>query len=104
MPKKTQMICQPDRKLKAKKGQEERANTLWHNIAGRCHLTVDFGLASQPLAIAFIKRKCIGGTAWPNVNFANEVHPDRKDWDYSFALWGNSTLESLSLPIRLLRT
>ena len=29
---------------------------------------------------------CIGGTAWPNVNFP------KKSWDYAFALWGNSTL------------
>ena len=84
------MICQPDRKLKAKKGQEERANTLWHNIAGRCHLTVDFGLASQSIAVAFTKEPSIGGRAWPNVNFT------KKSWDYAFSIWMNSTLGLLS--------
>ena len=86
MPKKTQMICQPDRKLKATKGQEERANQIWHRIASRCHVTVDYTLRSQPLAVAFTKELCIGGRAWPNVNFA------KKDWDYAFAIWMNSTL------------
>ena len=82
----TQLICQPDCQLQAQKGQEDRANALWHNIAGRCHLNSDFRLNSQPLAVAFIEEPCIGGTAWPNVNFA------KKSWDYAFALWGNSTL------------
>ena len=80
------LICQPDRKLKAVKGQEERANALWHHIAGRCHITQDHTLTSQPLSVSFTERDCIGGTAWPNVNFA------KKNWDYAFSLWGNSTL------------
>ena len=80
------LICQPDRKLKAEKGQEERANELWHRIAGRCHLNVEFRLNSQSLTVAFTEEPCIGGTAWPNVNFA------KKSWDYAFSIWGNSTL------------
>ena len=80
------LICQPDRQLKAEKGQEERANQLWHRIAGRAHLNLDFRFNAQPLAVAFTKDPCIGGTAWPNVNFP------KRSWDYAFALWGNSTL------------
>ena len=75
-----------DRKLKATPGQEERANQIWHRIASRCHLTVDYTLGSQPLAVAFTEEPCIGGSAWPNVNFDNE------DLDYAFSIWGNSTL------------
>ena len=49
-------------------------------------LNLPFSLISQPLAVAFTKRKCIGGDAWPNVNFT------KKSWDYAFSIWGNSTL------------
>ena len=81
----TQLICQPDCQLLVKPGMETQAARIWKS-AGHCHLTQDFGLGSQSLSIAFTKRKCIGGRAWPNVNFT------KKDWDYAFALWGNSTL------------
>ena len=80
------LICHPDRQLKSTKGQEERANALWDRIAGRAHLNLDFRFNAQPLAVAITEEPCIGGTAWPNVNFA------RKSWDYAFALWGNCTL------------
>ena len=86
-----QILCTPDRKLKATKGQEERANELWNRFAGRAHLTQDHTLTSQSLAVAFTEEDCIGGTAWPNVNF-HKTHPKRKDWDYAFSIWGNSTL------------
>ena len=79
------MICEPDCQLLVKPGMETQAPTVWRS-AGHCHLTQDFGLASQPLSVAFTKRKCIGGRAWVNINFA------KKSWDYAFALWGNSTL------------
>ncbi len=81
----TQIICQPDSQLRVKPGMETQAARIWKS-AGHCHLTQDFGLGSQSLSIAFTKRKCVGGRAWPNVNFT------KKDWDYAFALWGNSTL------------
>ena len=67
---------------------EEKASKIWET-AGRAHLTLDFRINSQPLAVAFTEDPCIGGTAWPNVNFA------KKSWDYAFALWSNSTLELL---------
>ena len=81
----TQIICQPDCQLLVKPGMETQAHTVWKS-AGHCHLTQDFGLGSQSLAVAFTKRKCVGGRAWPNVNFA------KKSWDYAFSIWGNSTL------------
>ncbi len=85
------LLCEPDRKLIARPRMEDKANQVWHQFAGRCHLTVDFGLASQSIAVAFTKEPCIGGRAWPNVNF-----PDNEDWDYAFSIWGNSTLGLLS--------
>ena len=80
------LLCKPDGKLIARPRMEDKANQVWNQFAGRCHLTVDFGLASQSIAVAFTKRKCIGGSAWPNVNFT------KKSWDYAFSIWGNSTL------------
>ena len=82
----TQMICQPDCQLRVKPGMETQAHTI-RESAGHCHLTQDFGLGSQSISVAFTKRKCIGGRAWPNVNFA------KKSSNYAFALWGNSTLD-----------
>ena len=81
----TKMICEPDCQLLVKPGMETQAPTVWRS-AGHCHLTQDHTLTSQPLSVAFTKRKCIGGRAWVNINFA------KKSWDYAFALWGNSTL------------
>ena len=85
--KETHLICQPDCQLRVRPGMEEKANEVWHQFAGRCHFNLNFTLGSQPLAVAFTKEPCIGGDAWPNVNF-----PKNKSWDYAFALWGNSTL------------
>ena len=83
--KEIHLLCKPDSQLRAQKGQEERANALWHRIAGRAHLNAGFRINSQPLAVAFTEEDCIGG-AWPNVNFA------KKSWDYAFSIWGNCTL------------
>ncbi len=85
------LLCKPDGKLIARPRMEDKANQVWHQFAGRCHLTVDFGLASQSIAVAFTKEQTIGGRAWPNVNF-----PKNKDWDYAFSIWMNSTLGLLS--------
>ena len=81
----THLICQPDSQLLVKPGMETQAARIWKS-AGHCHLTQDHTLTSQPLSVAFTKRKCIGGRAWVNINFA------KKSWDYAFALWGNCTL------------
>ena len=82
----THLICQPDCQLRVRPGMEEKANALWHRFAGRCHFNLNFTLGSQPLAVAFTKEDCIGGDAWPNVNFP------KRSWDYAFSLWANSTL------------
>ena len=81
----TQMICQPDCQLRPRIGLEKKATQVWQT-AGRAHLNRNFTLGSQPLAVAITIEPCIGGTAWPSINFTNEK------WDYAFALWGNSTL------------
>ena len=81
----THIICEPDSQLLVKPSMETQAARIWKS-AGHCHLTQDHTLTSQPLSVAFTKRKCIGGRAWVNINFA------KKSWDYAFALWGNCTL------------
>ncbi len=84
--KETRLICKPDKKLLARPRMGKKANEIWHRIAGRCHFNLNFTLGSQPLAVAFTEEPCIGGDAWPNVNFSKE------DWDYAFSIWMNSTL------------
>ncbi len=85
----TQIICQPDSQLRPRIGLEAKAIQVWQT-AGRAHLNRNFTLGSQPLAVAITLEPCIGGTAWPSINFSNTR------WDYAFALWGNSTLGLLS--------
>ena len=85
----TQLICQPDCQLFVKPGMETKAAKIWAT-ASRSHLILDFRFNSQPLAAVFTNRKCIGGSAWPNVNFTNEK------WDYALpygatALWACSS-------------
>ena len=84
--KENKLLCKPDKKLIVRPGMEDKANEIWHQFAGRCHFNLNFTLGSQPLAVAFTKRNCIGGDAWPSINFY------KKDWDYAFSIWGNSTL------------
>ena len=83
------MVCNPDRSLRVRPGSEDRADELWAT-ASRAHLNLGFRFNSQPLTAAFTERKTMGGTAWPNVGFAD----DR--CDYPFTLWCNSTLGLLA--------
>ena len=83
------MVCRPDRSLRPRPGSENRANELWAT-ASRAHLNLSFRFNSQPLTVAFTEQKTLGGTAWPNVGFAD----DR--FDYAFTLWCNSTLGLLA--------
>ena len=85
----TRILCEPDSQLVIRHGMEDRAAEIWRT-ASRSHLTVDFTLGSQPLAVAFTENAIMGGRAWPNVIF------DDKRYDYAFAIWGNSTLGLLS--------
>ena len=85
----TRMICEPDSQLRVIRGREEQADAVWAT-ASRAHLNLAFRFTSQPLTAAFTERETVGGTAWPNVGFADNR------FDYPFTLWCNSTLGLLS--------
>ena len=85
----TRMVCNPDSELRVRPGQEAKASQAW-TTASRIHLSLDFRFNSQPLAVAFTEQLSMGGTAWPNVSF------EKHQYDYTFAIWGNSTLGLLS--------
>ena len=87
--KETRMVCEPDSQLIVRQGLEVKAATIWET-ASRSHLNLDFRLNSQPLGVAFTEDETLGGSAWPNVIF------DDDEFDYTFAIWGNSTLGLLS--------
>ena len=79
------MVCLPDSQMLVKPGMEDRAAEAWAT-ASRAHLNRDFRFNSQPLAAAFTEQASIGGRAWPNVLFDDQL------LDYSFTVWANSTL------------
>ena len=83
------IICKPDSQLVVRPGMEAKAATIW-DTASRSHLNRDFRFNSQPLAVSFTEQPSIGGRAWPNVIFDNEL------FDYAFSVWSNSTLGLLS--------
>lgn len=85
----TRLVVEPDLQLYVRVDREERASEVWAT-ASRSHVNLDFTFGSQPLAVAFTERACIGGRVWPTVRFA-----DRR-FDYLFALWGNSSLGLLA--------
>ena len=87
--KETRMVCEPDSQLIVRQGMETKAATIWET-ASHSHLNLDFRLNSQPLAVAFTEEETIGGSAWPNVIF------DDERFDYTFAVWANSTLGLLN--------
>ncbi len=87
--KETRIVCEPDSQLIVRKGMEGKAAEIW-KTATRAHLNRDFRFNSQPLAVAFSEDVTIGGRAWPNVIF------DDERYDYTFAIWGNSTLGLLN--------
>ena len=64
---------------------EAKAAQVW-STASRAHVSRGFRFNSQSLAVAFTDRLSIGGRAWPNVELKVE------QFDYAFAVWGNSTL------------
>ncbi len=87
--KETRIVCEPDSQLIVRQGMEDKAGLIWET-SSRSHLNRDFRLNSQPLTVAFTERTTIGGRAWPNVIF------DDEHFDYTFTVWGNSTLGLLS--------
>ena len=67
-------------------GDETRAVERWNCAASRLHANLDFRLNSQSLAMCLTPEKCLGGTAWPNINSRDERH------EIPLLLWANSTL------------
>ena len=87
--KEKRIICEPDSQMLVRRGMEQKARDVWAT-ASRSHINRDFTFGSQPLAVAYTERESIGGRVWPNVIF------DDQRLDYTFAVWGNSTLGLLS--------
>ena len=85
----TRMVCIPDSQLLVRRGMEAKAAEVWAT-ASRAHVNLDFRFNSQPLTAAITEQQSIGGRAWPNVTFTDAR------FDYTFALWCNSTLGLLS--------
>ena len=85
----TRFVCVPDSQLEVRPGMETKAAVAWAK-ASYSHFNAEYTFGAQPLAVAFTERASMGGSAWPNVLF-----PD-KTFDYTFAVWGNSTLGLLA--------
>ena len=83
------IVCAPDSQLRVRKGMEAKASSIWAT-ASRPHVNLDFTFGSQPLSVAFTDSPSVGGRVWPNVIFGDVR------FDYTFAVWGNSTLGLLS--------
>ena len=83
------MVCDPDSSLQVHQGMEAKA-AIVRATASRAHINRDFRFNSQPLTAAITEQVSLGGIAWPNVIFTDER------FDYTFALWCNSTLGLLS--------
>ncbi len=79
------LVCETDSQLVVRQGMEQKAQSLW-KTASRSHLNLDFRFNSQPLTTAFTEMECMGGRAWPTVQFED------KRFDYAFSIWANSTL------------
>ena len=63
----------------------EKAARIW-GTATRAHYNRDLRFNSQSLIVAMTDRPCIGGRAWPSVIL------EKREIEYAFALWCNSTL------------
>ena len=79
-------VVQPDRCGDPREGDETRASERWGRAASRLHSNLDFRLNSQSLAMCLTPKKCLGGTAWPN------VIPHEQRYEMPLLLWSNSTL------------
>ncbi len=87
--KEKRIACKPDSQLTVRQGLEQKAAVAWKS-ASRSHLNAEYTFGSQPLAVAVTDKNSLGGSAWPNVIFADERY------DYTFSVWSNSTLGLLS--------
>ena len=79
-------VVRPDRCGEPREGDETRAAECWNRAASRLHSNLDFRLNSQSLAMCLTPKKCLGGTAWPN------VIPHEQCYEIPLLLWSNSTL------------
>ena len=79
-------VVRPDRCGEPREGDETRAVERWDRAASRLHSNLDFRLNSQSLAMCLTPKKCLGGTAWPN------VIPHEQCYEIPLLLWSNSTL------------
>ena len=85
----TRIVCTPDSQLQVRQGMEEKAAAIWAT-ASRAHISRGVGFGSQPLAVALTEQRSAGGRGWPNITFGVP------EYDFAFALWGNSTLGLIS--------
>ena len=83
--KETRIVCIPDSQLIVRRGMEAKSHKVWQT-ASHSHINGEFTCGSQPLAVAHTDLRALNGSAWRNVNF------DNTQFDYAFAVWGNSTL------------
>ena len=83
------LVCEPDSSLQVRRDMESKAAEVWAT-ASRAHINLEYTFGSQPLAVAFTEQESLGGTVWPNVIF------NEKNFEYAFAVWGNSTLGLVS--------
>ena len=63
----------------------EKAARIWRT-ATRAHYNRDLRFNSQSLIVAMTEQPSIGGRAWPSVML------EKREREYAFALWCNSTL------------
>ena len=83
------MVVEPDTQGRIHQGYEAKALQVWET-ATRLHFNLDFRLNSQSLAACMTPARSIGGTAWPNFIMHNS------GWEYTAALWANTTLGLIS--------
>ncbi len=80
---------EPDTEGRVRQDCETKAIDVWET-ATRLHLTLDFRLNSQSLAVCLTPEPSIGGRAWPNFRLLNAAGEE------AVALWANSTLGLMS--------
>ena len=80
---------EPDTEGRVRQGCETKSIDVWET-ATRLHLTLDFRLNSQSLAVCLTPEPSIGGRAWPNFRLSNAAGEE------AIALWANSTLGLMS--------
>ncbi len=78
-------IVHPDSCGDPRPDDQDRAAARWRKAASRLHVSRDFQLNSQSLAMCLTPRECLGGRAWPN------MLPNQPEYEIPLLLWANST-------------